>query len=150
VSLALLAPVGPAGSPTPPDVLAFLHRMIDDDAAAHEGLAMGYGDYLWPRWVTFKVARWRDSATVPAAHGYLDMFTGTDLSAEAKGLKTPVLLVVGAHDRNYGEVATRAAFLPVYPHAKVVVCESAGHYPMQETPVLLASTLERYWQSLRA
>ena len=31
-----------------------------------------------------------------------------------------------------------------YPHAQLEVLRGAGHYPMDETPIILATTIEKF------
>jgi pimeloyl-ACP methyl ester carboxylesterase len=53
---------------------------------------------------------------------------------EAKGLAHPVHVTVGAHDEAIGVDAMKAT---------MAVMDNAGRYPMHETPVALATAIER-------
>jgi len=38
----------------------------------------------------------------------------------------------------------KATFLAWYPNAELEVMQNAGHYPMDETPVALATSIENF------
>jgi len=64
---------------------------------------------------------------------------------EVKGLPHPVHVIVGAHDKTIGVDAMKATYLAWYPNATMEVMDNAGHYPMHETPVALATAIERFF-----
>ena len=51
---------------------------------------------------------------------------------------------MGEHDPALGEAPTRATYLASYPNAQLEVLANAGHYPMFETPVAMAASMERF------
>ena len=66
------------------------------------------------------------------------------ISKEVKGLRTPMLVVFGEHDsEDEGDLVQRN-FLKTYPNALIESCKNAGHFPMQETPIYLASLIEKF------
>ena len=61
-----------------------------------------------------------------------------------QGQTLPVLVLPGEHDPALGEAACRATWLAHYPHARLEVIHNAGHYPMDETPIRLATVMEQF------
>ena len=59
-------------------------------------------------------------------------------------LSVPVLVVAGQNDPALGPDTCKATWLQHYPQARLEVIANAGHYPMDETPVLLATLIERF------
>ena len=55
-----------------------------------------------------------------------------------------VLVLPGEHDPALGEAACRATWMQHYPNAQLEVVRNAGHYPMDETPIILAATIEKF------
>src|SRR5690606_7430964 len=86
----------------------------------------------------------RERSTSEARLGYMNMFFHTDFSAAVKGLKTPILVLIGEHDFEGSEAFMRTTFLEWYPNAQLEWCKASGHYPMIETPIALVATIERF------
>jgi pimeloyl-ACP methyl ester carboxylesterase len=56
----------------------------------------------------------------------------------------PVKVSAGEHDPALGEDTMKATFAQWYPNCDVEVFPNAGHYAIDETPIALATTLERF------
>jgi pimeloyl-ACP methyl ester carboxylesterase len=142
--LVVITPVGPAGLAMPEPVLAAMEKVALDPSLRRSALEQSWGDRLGATWLDWKVARWIECSEPRAVLGYLRMFATTDLRDVVKRLDVPILVVAGEHDAPWFQAdAMRAAFAS-YPRAEVVSCANAGHYPMQETPPFLATTIERF------
>jgi pimeloyl-ACP methyl ester carboxylesterase len=102
------------------------------------------GGRLSKAWVD-RIARYSaETATVEAFAAYLQAWAKTDFHAEIVGKPVPVKVIVGAHDQALTEEAMRATYLAWYPHAELEVMANAGHYPMSETPIALATSIEAF------
>lgn len=99
---------------------------------------------LSPRWVQSIVGLSRATSTVEAFRGYLQSWAREDFSAEAKGLKTPIKAMAGEFDPALTPALMRDTFLAWYPNAELEVVGNCGHYPMYETPVVFATSMEAY------
>ena len=53
-------------------------------------------------------------------------------------------VIVGAHDPALSADVMKSTYLAWYPNARMEVMENAGHYPMHETPVALATSIEKF------
>ncbi len=142
-ALVLLTPVAPTGMQAPEEVVQFLEAVGLNEAIRRDALAAQWGDRLSERWLDFKVQRWAESARPEASSGYVRMFGSAVIGTARPDL--PVLAVVGDADNEpFREETVRANLSGAYPRLQLVVCRNAGHYPMQETPVALASALDRF------
>lgn len=142
--LACVTPAGPAGLAIPDDVLAPMKRLALDPALRRAAFARAWGDRLSERWLEVKLARWAACSEPEAVLGYLHMFARTDLRPRLAGLDVPVLAIAGEHDQPWFLADHLRAAFSLYPRREVVTLRGAGHYPMQETPVALATSLERF------
>lgn len=104
------------------------------------------GGRLTGTWLDAMVAHSLEHSDPAAFDRYLLAWARTDFHAEIEGATVPVKVIVGEHDPALGEQTMRATFARWYPGLKLEVFGNAGHYPMDETPVALASAIERFLQ----
>ncbi len=74
----------------------------------------------------------------------LDAWAGADFADEVRGSELPVLVAVGEHDPALGVETVTQTWLPLYPNARLEVVANAGHYPMFEAPVHLATLINGF------
>ena len=60
------------------------------------------------------------------------------------GIATPMKVIIGAHDPDLNADAMRATFLTWYPNCELTTIADAGHYAVDETPILLAALLHAF------
>jgi 3-oxoadipate enol-lactonase len=143
--LIAITPVPASGFPLSPSEKEKLVAVIGDDNAARAMIASRTSGRYSEAWINWKLAMVRRAAFPEAMHGYLEMFTQTDFAAQAVGVRTPVFAIVGAYDIPfYREASVRHGFERLYPNFTLFVSQESGHYPMLETPVLLASQIEEF------
>ncbi len=146
--LVAITPVPACGSPAPEDVLAFLSdAALSNDESAIQIVDFMTGGRHGPTFAHEKVALWRRCSIPEARVAYLQMFSQTDISDQVKGCLVPCLIIAGAHDAPaYQSQVFEATLLQWLPHAHLVVCADAGHYPMVEAPAWLAEQIEKFLQ----
>ena len=102
------------------------------------------GNRLSPAWITSIVDYSLAHATRDAIDRYLTAWAKTDFSATIRGLSLPVKVIVGEHDPALNAAVMQATFLEHYPACELEVMANAGQYPMHETPVALATSIENF------
>jgi pimeloyl-ACP methyl ester carboxylesterase len=103
------------------------------------------GSRLTGVWLDAMVRHSLATSTPESFAEHLVAWAKTDFAAEIAGRHSlPVLALPGANDPALGEAATRATWALHYPQAQIEVIANAGHYPMFETPVDLATRIERF------
>ena len=83
---------------------------------------------------------------------YYRMWIETDFSAEAAAAKpaTPIRVIGGRQDLpGFSEGKYRETFAAWYPNADLQFITDAGHFPMYETPVYLATLIESHLHAHR-
>ncbi|MBS0622599.1 MAG: alpha/beta hydrolase [Verrucomicrobia bacterium] len=144
-SIVAVTPAPPCGTPAPQEVMDFLEEAASmNDHYASEGVQRLTGYRYCPYFAQKMVSYWRKCSTAEARVGYLHLFANTDFSHLVQGLTTSMLVIFGEHDFTGTEELMRKTFLKWYPNARLECCEGAGHFPPQETPVYLASAIEKF------
>lgn len=139
-----ITPVGAA--PTPLDEAG--HDLFfgapDDDAKRFGIVDFTTGNRLTPQFIQSIVDWSREHSTVEAFRGAVDAWVNADFLAEVEGNETPILVIPGEHDPALGAETVNQTWKPHFPNATVDVIPNAGHYPMFETPVALATRVNAF------
>lgn len=138
-------------SPVPASGVPFdeQSRQLFDGAADSAGnrraiIDFTTGNRLTGTWLDAMVRHSLENSDREAFAAYLPAWADTDFHAEIKGSEVPVQVVAGQHDPALGAETMRATFGSWYPNLELEVFPDAGHYAMDESPVALASTVERF------
>ena len=114
-------------------------------AEARKGIInFSTGGRLSEAWLDRMVKHSLENSTPQAFAAYLLAWAKGDFSARIAGNPVPALVMVGEHDPALNAEAMRGTFLQWYPNARLETIANAGHYPMDETPVALASAVEKF------
>ncbi len=86
-----------------------------------------------------------ENSAVEAFGAYLPSWAKTDFSDQAAaGPSVPVKVIVGETDPALSAAVMEQTWLTYFPVAELQVLANAGHYPMFETPVALATSIEEF------
>ncbi|MCA9690775.1 MAG: alpha/beta hydrolase [Nannocystaceae bacterium] len=143
-----ITPVPASGVPFDEGGWALFSGAADDDGNRRTILDVTTGQRLSGAWLDWMVRRSREVTTRDAFADYFVAWAKTDFVAEANGLTTPLLVLPGEHDPALTVDVMKQTFLAWYPNARMEVLANAGHYPMQETPVRLATVIEAFLRGL--
>ena len=139
-----LTPVGASPTPFDEDGRNLFWGAVDSRDMRMGIIDFTTGNRLTSTWVA-SVADWSlEHSTREAFHGALEAWAKPDFLAEIAGNDTPMLVIPGEHDPALGEATVRQTWEPHFPNCTIEVMPNAGHYPMFETPVALATAIERF------
>ena len=104
------------------------------------------GGRLPASWLDWKAQYSWESSDPAAFARYFLAWSDTDFSGEVQGTASPLplLALVGEHDPRFDAALMRRTYLAWYPQARLEVLGNAGHYPMNETPLALAASIEAF------
>ena len=143
-SVTLFSPVPPTGFHADEAAMKALNAVIDENEAAAHAINARTSNRYGAGWMQRKLKIARDAATIEAMRGYLTMFTTQAITDDTHGLAAPMHVVNGAQDIPfYRGDASHDAFAAAYPAATFEMIDDAGHYSMLETPVRVASIIEK-------
>jgi esterase len=102
------------------------------------------GQRLSRTWIDRKAGYSMEHSSRAAFAGYLKAWSNTNFSAQAQGLSHRVKVLVGEYDPKFNAELMRSTYLKWYPRADLEILANAGHYPMDEVPLALATSIERF------
>lgn len=102
------------------------------------------GNRLTGTWLDAMVRHSLDESDRDAFAAYLPAWAQTDFHTEIKGSEVPIQVIAGTHDPALGPQTIEATFGAWYPNLELVTFPDAGHYAMDESPVALATSVERF------
>ncbi|MGD8201692.1 alpha/beta fold hydrolase [Ornithinimicrobium sp. W1679] len=142
-----IAPVPASGTPFDEEGRQLFESAAGDDTARETIVDLTTGKRLSARWIDQIVRHSRARSDEEAFAGYFTAWADTDHAADVPVDRVPALAVVGEHDVAVTEEGVRATWGKTHPSSTVVVMCNAGHYPMYETPVRLATILEEFLET---
>ncbi len=139
-----VSPVPASGVPFDDDGWALFSGAAEQDGNRAAIIDFTTGNRLAQRWIDAMVRFSVEQSDREAFGAYLEAWARTDFSGEAARLDVPTLAVVGEHDPALGEATIRATWMEHHPSSGLEVFANAGHYAMFETPIALATVVERF------
>jgi pimeloyl-ACP methyl ester carboxylesterase len=139
-----LTPVWASPAPLDAQALALFRGAATDLELRAAILDNTTGGRLTKAWSHAQAATSLKVSTSEAFAAYFESWAFDDFSAEARNVRHETLVVAGAHDGGVTEAGVRATWLKELANARLQVLPEAGHYPMLETPLLLAAVVERF------
>jgi pimeloyl-ACP methyl ester carboxylesterase len=105
------------------------------------------GSKLTATFVNLVVRHSLENSAVPAFAAYLQAWAQSDFSDLAKSQpepRRPVKVIVGVNDPALSADVMEQTWLVFFPEAEMTILPDAGHYPMFEAPVSLATSIEEF------
>jgi pimeloyl-ACP methyl ester carboxylesterase len=103
------------------------------------------GSKLTATFVNHVVRHSLENSNQAAFAAYLQAWAKTDFSGKAQpDTSTPVKVIVGVNDPGLSADVMEQTWLVCFPEAEMTILPDAGHYPMFESPVSLATSIEEF------
>jgi pimeloyl-ACP methyl ester carboxylesterase len=143
-SMVGVSPVPASGVPFDDDGWALFSGAAAEPGNRRAIIDLTTGNRLSGVWLDAMVRHSVEQSDEQAFGEYLTAWAKTDFHQDIAGHEVPVKVIVGEHDPALGEATMRATFAEHYPNLELEVLANAGHYAMDETPVALATSIERF------
>lgn len=140
----LITPVPASGMRFDEDTWALFNGAIEDPVNRAGIVDFSTGSRLSATWLEAMSARSVACSTREAFAAYLDAWMKTDFSARMPGVSQRVKVLVGEHDPAITPMLMEETILAWNQRAEMDILPNCGHYPMLETPVYLATVMERF------
>jgi len=103
------------------------------------------GSKLTATFINHVVRHSLENSNQAAFAAYLHAWAKTDFSGEVQpDTSTPVKVIVGVNDPALSADVMEKTWLVCFPEAEMTILPDAGHYPMFESPVSLATSIEEF------
>jgi pimeloyl-ACP methyl ester carboxylesterase len=103
------------------------------------------GSKLTRTFINYMVRHSLENSAVDAFAAYLPAWAKSDFSDQVKtDTRTPVKVIVGVNDPAMSADVMEHTWLVFFPEAEMTILPDAGHYPMFESPVSLATSIEEF------
>lgn len=143
-----VSPVPAGGVPFDADAWALFDGAAAEPANRRIILDLTTGNRLTDVWLDAAVKYSCQTSDAEAFAIYLTSWAKTDFHEAIEGNPVPVKVIVGEHDPALSEQVMSGTFGRWYPNCEVEVLANAGHYAFDETPVALATAIERFLRSV--
>lgn len=146
-SVVAITPVTADGYPADKDTRKFLWDFIHNTEVSKQGITGMTGGRLLDKWASLKTKENMNTSNAEAMRGYYHMWIDEDFSKEAAKTKvgTPIRVIGGRQDLpGFQEEKYQSTFPLWYPNVDIQYITDAGHFPMYETPVYLATLVEGF------
>jgi pimeloyl-ACP methyl ester carboxylesterase len=143
-----IAPVPASGFPFDDDGWKLFDGAADSPENRRAIIDFTTGNRNTGVWLDQMVQHSLTTSDRDAFAAYLPAWGKTDFHAEIEGnpavADKPVQVIVGEHDPALSQQLMLNTWLRYHPRAQLEVMANAGHYPMHETPIALATSLEKF------
>jgi len=103
------------------------------------------GNKLTATFINRMVRHSLENSTEAAFGAYLQAWAKSDFSDKAQpDTSTPVKLIIGVNDPALPAEVMEQTWMVFFPEAEMTILPDAGHYPMFESPVTLATSIEEF------
>jgi len=141
--LLAITPVPASAVPFDDATWALFSSAANDIGARRAIVDHSTGSRLSKRWIAALADHSWSQSTPQAFGAYLTAWAQTDFVAQAAGIDAAMHVVVGEHDPSLTAELMQATTMRWFPRAALEVMRGAGHYPAEETPIALATIVEK-------
>lgn len=143
-SLVALTPVAASGFPLDADSYNWFASAADDLPTRRAILDKTTGNRLTGVWLDRMTAHSAEKINAQAFGAYFDAWATARFQEQLVGKSCPALVIVGGHDPAMTEDYVASSWRVQFPELRLERMENAGHYPMFETPLALATRVEAF------
>lgn len=140
-----ITPVSASGFPVDPDTKSFFKSIIQNEELVKTGLDAFTDGKLNNNWKNYRAKRHLDATNPNAQEGYLEMWVNENFANQTENIEQPFLVISGSNDHPGFRLEAQLKAFEKFKQVAFLNIKSSGHFPMQETPILLATYIENFF-----
>lgn len=144
LKIVLVTPVSAGGFPADADTKDFFSSIVQNKDVAEIAYGVFTEDRLSNYWKKIRAKRHVEVTNKEAQLAYINMWTEENFLSEMEKVSKPFLVLSGKHDHFQFQINSQREAFKNFQTVEFIELENSGHFPMQETPVYLASVIEKF------
>lgn len=144
LKIVLVTPVSAAGFPADAETVSFFKSIVQNKEVASMAYGVFTSNRLSDHWKTIRAKRHIEVTDKEAQLEYIKMWTEENFLNEMEKVSKPFLVLSGKHDHPQFRINNQREAFKNFQDVEFIELENSGHFPMQETPVYLASVIENF------
>lgn len=141
-----ITPVSSAGFAVDEENLKFFESIVQSREVSNQAFRAFTSNRLSETWYLNRAARHVEVTNPKAQQAYINMWTSENFSDKMPQVTTPFLVLAGQYDHPAFQLSTQKIAFANIQQVDFQEIENSGHFPMQETPIYLASKIEAFLQ----
>jgi len=141
-----ISPVSSAGFPVDDQTLEFFKSIPQNAKMIRMALGVFTSQRSSSAFYASRTKRNLEAIDKEAQLAYMDMWTKENFSEEVENVETPFLVLWGQYDHVGFLLEAQEKAFAAFKNVELVKIENSGHFPMFETPVFLAASIESYFK----
>lgn len=142
--IVLVTPVSAGGFLADDDTIQFLKSIPQNEEVAAIGYGVFTSNRLSDNWKMTRAKRHVEVTDKDAQLAYINMWTKENFLDDMKNIAKPFLVLAGQYDHPQFKLNVQKIVFDHFQNIEFIEIENAGHFPMQETPIFLATTIENF------
>lgn len=144
IKVVAITPVASAGFPVDDENLSFFKAIVQNKETAKMAFGVFTSNRLSGTWYDNRATRHIEATNETAQLAYIDMWVKENFQEKMAKVQTPFLVMWGQYDHPGFLLEAQKKDFENIRNVEFLKIENSGHFPMQETPIFLAASIENF------
>lgn len=145
-SLIGISPVPATGTPLPAEQRALFESTAQNPDSRRMIIDLTTGSQLTDVWLDKMMQESASTAQPEAISGYFKAWADSNIFEALQTRDEPILIIIGENDIAVTAEVINNSYAKTFKNCQVITFKNCGHYAMNESPILLATHIEKFLQ----